>query len=314
MNGAHAVVGKGKYELVAAVGEGGMASVWRGLVHGAAGFTKLVAVKRVRPELARDPAFTAMFVEEARVVSSLQHPNIVQVFDFDTDDRGSYFIVMEWIDGVDLAAWVRAHAQEGGRSPWPLVTAIVVEVLRAVAAAHERVDESGRATPVIHRDINPANILLGVSGCVKLADFGLARAMDRSTMTGPGIVKGKLAYLSPELLKAAPASPASDIYGVGIVLWEALTGKRLFWHKHDGEIILKLAKGEVPPLNLERPDLPRALVEVVHTALAYAPADRFGSADEMLHTLTAILRTQPEATDAKPIAQSVLHARRVLAP
>jgi serine/threonine-protein kinase len=303
----------GKYELVAPVGEGGMASVWRGLVHGAAGFTKLVAVKRVRPELAKDPNFTAMFVEEARVVSSLQHPNIVQVFDFDKDDRGAYFIVMEWIDGLDMAAWVRAHTLSGIGAPWHLVAGILIEVLRAVTAAHEHVDAGGRPSPVIHRDINPANILLGSSGCVKLADFGLARAMDRAAMTKPGMLKGKLAYLSPELLDGVPASTSSDLYSVGIVLWEALTGKRLFWHPHDGEIILKVAAAHIPPLGAERADLPSSLIEVVHTALAKRPEDRFASADEMLHTLTAILRTHPEATDAKPISRSVQHARGTLA-
>ncbi len=295
----------GKYELLAPVGEGGMASVWRGLVHGAAGFTKLVAIKRVRPELAEDRNFTAMFVEEARVVSSLQHPNIVQVYDFDKDESGAYFIVMEWIDGLDMEAWVRAHSLGKSRVPWHLVTGMMVEVLRAVSAAHERLDENGNSAPVIHRDINPANILVGVSGCVKLADFGLARATDRAAMTNPGIVKGKLAYLSPEILKGAPASTSSDLYGVGIVLWEALSGKRLFWHKNPGEIVLKLAKGDVPPLAGERADLPLALIEVVHAALALQPQDRFDSADEMLRTLTAILRTHPEPTDAKPIAWSV---------
>jgi serine/threonine-protein kinase len=304
----------GKYELVAPVGEGGMASVWRGLVHGAAGFTKLVAVKRVRPDLAVEQSFTAMFVEEARVVSALQHPNIVQVFDFDRDDRGAYFIVMEWVDGLDLGQWVRAHVDNGLRTPWHLVTGIVIGVLRAVVAAHERIDEYDQPAPVIHRDINPANILLGSSGHVKLADFGLARAMDRVSMTKPGMVKGKLAYLSPEILQGAPATTSSDIYGVGIVLWETLTGKRLFWRNSDGETIIALSAGDVPPLHAERYDLPPALVEVVHTALAKSPEDRFGTADEMLHSLTAILRTHPEATDEKPIARSVREARALLTP
>src|SRR4051794_14987511 len=157
-------IGGGKYELVEPVGEGGMAHVWRGLTHGASGFTKLVAIKRVKRELAQDPSFAAMFVEEARVVSALQHPNIVQIFDFDQDDSGGFFIVMEWIEGLDIEHWVRAHELGRARSPWHLTTAIAVEVLRAVTAAHERVDEQGKSAPVIHRDINPANIMLGVSG------------------------------------------------------------------------------------------------------------------------------------------------------
>jgi serine/threonine-protein kinase len=298
----------GKYELLQPLGEGGMASVWRGVIHGAQGFTKLVAIKRVLPELAKDPSFTAMFVEEARVVSALSHPNIVQVFDFDHDAEGRYFIVMEWIDGCDLEHWVRGWCKGEERTPWHLVTAICVEVLRALTAAHERLDDNGQPAPVIHRDVNPANILLGRRGSVKLADFGLARAKDRVQMTKPGVVKGKLSYLAPEILKGQPASPRSDLFGVGIVLWEALTGKRLFAARTPGETILKLSQCQIPSLRDERPDLPRSLAEVAHTALAADPEQRFDSADEMLHTLTAILRAQPEATDAKPLARSVERA------
>jgi serine/threonine-protein kinase len=303
----------GKYELVAPVGEGGMASIWRGLLHGASGFTKVVAVKRVRPELARDPIYTAMIVEEARVVSALQHPNIVQTFDFDKDEKGAFFIVMEWVDGVDLGAWLRAQAAHDRGAPWHLVTGIIIEVLRGVAAAHEHVDARGAPAPIIHRDITPANILLGIRGHVKLADFGLARATDRAVRTQPGIVKGKLAYLAPEMLHGASASAASDLFSVGIVFWEALTGKRLFWDKSDGEVIMKLKAAHVPPLAEARPDAPRAIAEVVHTALAIRPEDRFESAHEMLSNLTAILREHPLPTDAKPIARSVEEARRVLA-
>ena len=194
-----------KYELVAPLGEGGMASVYRGLTHGAAGFTCKVAIKRVLPNLAEDAAFVAMFVEEARVVSELQHPNIVQVHDFDRDDEGRYFIVMEWIDGIDLDGWIGSF--DSAPTPWHEVAAIGVEILRGLGAAHERVDAQGNLAPVIHRDVSPHNVLLSVQGIVKLADFGLARAADRATMTAPGTIKGKLGYMAPELVKRAPASP-----------------------------------------------------------------------------------------------------------
>ena len=151
-----------KYELLEPVGEGGMAKVWRGVTHGAAGFTCPVAIKRVLPNLAADAGFVAMFVEEARVVSELQHPNIVQVHDFDQDEEGRYFIVMEWVDGIDLEGWVTTFA--GATPPWHLVTAIGIDMLRALAAAHERVDGAGRPAPVIHRDVSPANVLLSVMG------------------------------------------------------------------------------------------------------------------------------------------------------
>jgi len=298
----------GKYQLVAPVGEGGMADVWRGLTHGAAGFTRKVAIKRVLPSLVGNEAFTAMFVEEARVVSELQHPNIVQVHDFDHDQDGRYFIVMEWIEGLDLEMWLRSYAQVGLRTPWHLVAAIGIEVLRALGAAHGRTDEHGRPAPVIHRDVNPANILLGVSGIVKLADFGLARALDRAPMTKPDIVKGKLSYLAPELLAGDAATRASDLYGVGVVLWEALAGRKLFSGSAPAEIVLGVQVGEIPPLGDERSDLPPALRDVVACALQPRPADRYDSAEEMVSGLATILRAHPEPTDARPLAWSVKQA------
>ncbi|RLB45890.1 MAG: hypothetical protein DRJ42_28940 [Deltaproteobacteria bacterium] len=173
----------GKYQLIEPLGEGGMATVWKGLTLGAEGFTRRVAIKRVLPELAHDKKFTAMFVEEARVVSELAHPNIVQVHDFDHDAEGNYFIVMEWVDGLDLQQWMSAYKTAGERTPWHYVAAIGIEVLRGLSAAHERIDSLGRPSPVIHRDVTPNNILVGRNGIVKLADFGLARATDRASMT-----------------------------------------------------------------------------------------------------------------------------------
>ncbi|HZS40800.1 MAG TPA: serine/threonine-protein kinase [Polyangia bacterium] len=295
----------GKYELVAPIGEGGMASVWLGLTHGAAGFTRKVAIKRILPKLAVDSSFAALFVEEARVVSELMHPNIIQIHDFDRDADGRHFIVMEWVEGIDLESYVRSFGAEP--TPWALVTAIGIEVLRALAAAHERTDASGTLAPIIHRDVNPANILIGINGVVKLADFGLARAMDRVSMTAPGVVKGKLGYLSPEILMGKPANQRTDLFGVGITLWEALTKRRLFGGHPD--VIVRVRDAVVPPLRDERGDLPPSLVEVVHCALAAKPEDRFESAEEMQRALASILRGQPEPTDARPLGRSIREAR-----
>jgi eukaryotic-like serine/threonine-protein kinase len=294
-----------KYELVAPLGEGGMASVYRGLTHGAAGFTCKVAIKRVLPNLAEDAAFVAMFVEEARVASELTHPNIVQVHDFDRDAEGRYFIVMEWIDGIDLGAWMSSFTAP---TPWHEVAAIGVEILRGLGAAHERVDAAGNSAPVIHRDVSPQNVLLSVQGIVKLADFGLARAADRATMTAPGTIKGKLGYLAPELVKRAPASPKSDLYSVGIVLWEALTGKRLFGGVDAYEQIKKILANQVPPLREARPDVPLPLAEVVHTALSFDPADRFERAEEMQRALASLTKNHTEPTDDRALARSIRDA------
>ncbi len=298
----------GKYELVAPVGEGGMASVWRGLTLGAAGFSRKVAIKRVLPELAHDSKFAAMFVEEARVVADLAHPNIVQIHDFDHDDRGNYFIVMEWVEGMDLEKWIRAHKKTGRQTPWVYCAAIAIEVLRALGAAHERVDDLGRPAPVIHRDVTPTNILIGKNGIVKLADFGLAKAMDRASMTKPGTVKGKLAYMAPEILSGKPATVLSDIFGVGIILWESLATARLYDGKTDVDVVLQAREAKVPPIEERRPDVPATLAEAVHCALSAKPSDRFQSAREMQRTLAAVLRHEPVPTDAEPLAESVRDA------
>ena len=295
----------GKYELIEPAGEGGMASVWRGLTHGAAGFTRDVAIKRVHPELAADEEHARMFVEEARVVSDLQHPNIVSVHDFDQDDRGNYFLVMEWVDGIDLARWVRAHVEAKEATPWRYVAAIGIEVLRGLSAAHERVDSRGRKAPVIHRDVTPTNILLGRNGVVKLTDFGLARAMDRKSLTQAGVVKGKVSYMNPETLSGEPSTIRSDLYSLGTVLWEALTGGRLFEAPTDLEVAHQIVESNVPPLDRIRPGLPPALVEIVHCALAKEPNERFQTAREMQRALAAILRAQPEPTDAAPLSVSI---------
>jgi serine/threonine-protein kinase len=305
MKNEHSLIAN-KYELVAPLGEGGMASVYRGLTHGAAGFTCKVAIKRVLPNLAENAAFVAMFVEEARVASELQHPNIVQVHDFDRDGEGRYFIVMEWIDGIDLFGWIESFG--GAPTPWHMVAAIGVEMLRGLGAAHERVDAQGNPSPVIHRDVSPQNVLLSVQGIVKIADFGLARAADRATMTAPGTIKGKLGYMAPELVKRAPASAKSDLYSVGIVLWEALTGKRLYGGADAYEQVKKILANQVPQLRDVRPDVPLALAEIVHTALSFDPADRFERAEEMQRALAALTKNHTEPTDDRALARSIRDA------
>jgi serine/threonine-protein kinase len=304
----------GKYEASEPVGRGGMASVWLGYTLGEAGFRRKVAIKRVLTHLNQDERFEAMFVEEARVVADLNHPNIVQIHDFGRDHEGGYFIVMEWVEGLSLADYVHAFARVGDFPPWPLASAICIEVLRALSAAHQRADDEGRPVPVIHRDVTPSNILVGVNGSVKLTDFGLARAMDRPRTTDPGTVKGKVAYLAPELLDNQKPDPRCDLYSVGVVLWEALTAQRLFAAEGatDVEMALRILKGELPhPADL-RPELPDELCAIVLRALARSPRDRFQRATEMIDALAQLLRRQCEATDGPELARSVRTARAML--
>ena len=311
-NVAHPDIGRllaGKYELVRLAGEGGMAEVFQGHTHGAEGFRRPVAVKRILDHLSEDEEFLAMFVEEARVTAQLQHPNIVQIHDFDKDEQGCYFLVMEWIDGINLHDWQRALRELEQRSSWPLVTAIGIEVLKALSAAHEHRNDHGERIPVYHRDVTPQNILVGGNGVVKLTDFGLARAMDRGRMTKPQIVKGKLSYLAPELTSGQDPSVQTDLFGVGIVMWETLVGRKLFTGDGPVDVLGAVKRCEVPPLKNERPDAPQELHDLVHKALARDPADRFRSARSMVRAMANLLRMTPESTSARVLAASVRRAR-----
>jgi serine/threonine-protein kinase len=286
-----------------------MATVFRGLMHGAAGYSRPVAIKRLLPAISTKPEFVQMFVEEARLNSQLLHTNIVQILDFDQDEDGSHFLVMEWVEGLDLRRYLASYTEVERRTSWPLVAAIGVETLRGLSAAHDRIDTVGQRSPVIHRDVTPQNVLLGTNGNVKLTDFGLARAVDRSRTTNPNIVKGKLAYLAPELTEAAPPSERSDIYSLGVVLWEALAGRPLFQGHTDVSVFMKAKAAEVPQLPRFRDDLPRELVTAVHCALARRPEDRFASARDFLRALVQILRGVSHSTDAYAIGHSVIEAR-----
>jgi eukaryotic-like serine/threonine-protein kinase len=291
-----------------------MAVVWRAEMRGAAGFARPVAVKRMKPELLRGQVYAAMFVEEARVGAELAHPNIVQVFDFCQDSDGLYCLVLEWVEGLDLKAFANYYRQQKRAIAWPLVAAIAVGTLRGLAAAHERVSATGASAPVIHRDVSPSNIMLGINGLVKLTDFGLARARDRlHSLTAPGIVKGKVGYLAPETIKGEPVSIHSDIFGMGVVLWETLAGRALYTGATDAEILRKVQRAEVVPLDKERSDLPPRLTQIIHQALAPKPAGRFPSARAMAHAVASVLASAPVPADTQAmLAQAVTQVRHLV--
>jgi serine/threonine-protein kinase len=302
----------GKYHIIEQVGEGGMAVVYRAEIRGAAGFSRPVAVKKMRPELRAGQNYVAMFIEESRVGSELAHPNIVQVVDFCQDDDGLYCLVMEWVDGIDLRGFLNVARRAGRRLPWSLVAAIGVGTLRGLAAAHERVAGIGAPAPIVHRDVSPSNVLLAVNGVVKLADFGLARARDRmQSLTAPGIIKGKLAYIAPEIARGGAATPQSDIFAMGAVLWEALAGRPLYEGLADLEIFRKVHSGQVLPLFGEREDLPPRLIEVVHQALAVNPDDRFRSAREMARVLASVVAGSPMPADGQELLARAVRAARL---
>ncbi len=304
----------GKYELVSIAGEGGMATVYKARVRGAAGFQRPVAVKHIRPEYRALKNYIDMFIEEARVGSELAHPNIVQVHDF-VSEAGSYYLVMEWVEGIDVGAFIKAYRDTKRDVPWPLAVSIGIGTLQGLGAAHERVGPDGTPAPVIHRDVSPHNILLGVNGVVKLSDFGLARARDRAgSLTAPGTVKGKLSYLAPEVTFGKPNTVQSDLFGVGSVIWETLTAERLFDGRTDIEVFKKIRACQVPPIAERRPDVPAALASVLETALAADPANRFASAEEFAQALSQIMKQAVGPTTPSALGAAVVAARKASHP
>lgn len=304
--GAGAIIA-GKYELVELAGEGGMATVWRGLVRGAPGSTRPIAVKRLRARFRAIPSYVDMFAEEARVGAELNHPNIAQVIDFCTDADGLYCLIIEWIEGLDLGRLARLAAETERPLEWPLATAIAIGALRGLAAAHERRRAGGTPAPVVHRDVSPHNILVGVTGVVKLTDFGLARARDRvMSLTAPGAVKGKLHYLAPEVTTGMPATPRSDVFSLAAVLWEVLAGRRAFRGDSEADVLDRIRRGDVEPLARARPDLPARLGAAVARGMATASERRFVSARHMAVELGECLRQAGE-----PVDQTIAIGRRV---
>ncbi|MGE0870929.1 MAG: serine/threonine-protein kinase [Kofleriaceae bacterium] len=300
----------GRYELLGIAGRGGMADVWRGRVRGDSGFVRDVAVKQMHQNLAQQPQYVAMFVEEARVGSSLQSPNVAEVHDF-VHDRGNYYMILEWIEGVDLGSWVRWHASKNEQTRWELVAAVGVGILRGLAAAHERLGPDGRPMPVVHRDVSPHNVLLTTRGMVKLIDFGLALAPDRQQeTTDPGIVKGKMSYLAPEIVAGTRPMPASDQFACGSVLWEALVGRKLFDGQTDYETYCRLRDCMVQPLRPLRPDVPQSFASIIHRALSASVDTRFPSTREMARQIGTTLKKVQLRKDLHTVlAKSVGEAR-----
>jgi serine/threonine-protein kinase len=302
----------GRYELLEVAGRGGMADVWRGRVRGDSGFVREVAVKQMHASLASQPQYVAMFVEEARVGSSMQSPNVAEIHDF-VHDRGYYYMVLEWIEGVDLGTWIKWHVGRGEQTRWELVAAIGVGILRGLAAAHERVGADGRPLPMVHRDVSPHNVLLTTRGMVKLIDFGLVLAPDRvQELTEPGVVKGKMSYLAPEIVAGGRPLPASDQFATGSVLWEALVGRKLFDGSTDYETYCRLRDCVVPPLRPLRPDVPPGFTQIIHRALSASVDTRFPSAREMARQIGTVLKKVKLRKDLHAVLAKSVHEIRNL--
>ncbi|MEZ4399918.1 MAG: serine/threonine-protein kinase [Kofleriaceae bacterium] len=302
-----------RYRLIEIAGRGGMADVWRAEVEGDLGFRKVVAVKQMHPGLAQQPAYVQMFAEEARLGAALESPNLAEVRDF-VVDGGNYYMVLEWVEGIDLGSWTRWHFERGDLPRWELVAAVGVGMLRGLAAGHERTI-NGVLAPVVHRDVSPHNVLLTARGMVKVIDYGLALAADRQVeTTEPGVVKGKMSYLSPEIVSGGRPIPPSDQFAVGSVLWEALVGRKLFDGANDYETYVRLRECHVQPIKPLRPDVPAEFAALVARALSARPDQRYPSAREFARQIGTVLKKVQLRKDLHALlARSVADARGSLA-
>ncbi len=279
----------GRYELIERIGIGGMAEVFRACQRGVAGFERAVAIKRILPHIAADPDVISMFVQEAKLAVQLSHPNIAQTFDLGEVD-GSYFIAMEYVDGHSVEALLQRCTETGRPLPQDAICYILCEVAEALHYAHFAEDSVGQPLGIIHRDVSPQNILLSFGGDVKVIDFGLAKAANRVSETKEGVVKGKLAYLSPEQAHGKPIDRRTDIFALGICAWEMLSGKRAFKRDNDRETVLAVRAGRLERL-AEHTKIPAALDLVVMRALAKNRDKRYRTAREMRENLRRYSRS-----------------------
>jgi serine/threonine protein kinase len=286
----------GKYTLFERIGRGGMADVYKGRVQGPEGFERVFVIKRILPHLSDEPTFIRMFVEEAKLSARLSHPNIVQIFELGSVE-GEYFISMEYVRGRDLAETMRAIWKTMPPPRPEMVAYIGREACRALAYAHDLVDDNGRPLRMIHRDVSPSNIMLSYEGAVKLLDFGIAKALGEAPeTTKSGTMKGKYAYMAPEQTEGDEVDHRIDIFSCGIVLHEVLTGRRLFKGANDMQTIERVRKGDVAPPSYQNPLCPPELDAIVLKALARDRNDRFAHASEMADALDDVVhnaRFQP---------------------
>ena len=268
----------GRYDIFARIATGGMAEVFLGRATGEAGFERLVAVKRILPHLAANENFVAMFIDEARITAGLQHSNIGQIFEFDKVDE-TYFYAMEYIQGVSLTRICSVPDDKG--LSFTLVAHIMASVCAALEHAHTRCDTEGRSLGIIHRDVNPKNIMVSFEGEVKLIDFGLARAAQRLHDTAPETIKGKFAYMSPEQAYGKPLDHRTDIFSAGIVLFEMLTHLNPFDADSDLGTLEKVRKADMIRPRSLMAEIPEELEEIFTRALARDPEERYASAGQM---------------------------------
>jgi serine/threonine-protein kinase len=274
-----------RYELVAEIASGGMATVFLARVQGIGGFQRFVAIKRLHPHLATESEFVQMFLDEARLAAGIHHPNVVPILEVGASDRG-YYLVMEYIEGDTLARLLARAATKGARIPRPIGLRVIIDMLQGLHAAHELRDERNELTGLVHRDVSPQNVLVGIDGVTRITDFGVARAATRLTATRVGQLKGKIAYMAPEQATgAADVDRRADVFSSGIVLWEVLAARRLFKAENEAATLSRVISEPIPVLHQIEPAVHQQVSEIVMKALERDPEKRFTNCQQFADAL-----------------------------
>ncbi len=277
----------GRYALHGEIAAGGMATVHLGRLLGEGGVHRLVAIKRLHAQFAKDPEFVTMFLDEGRLTSRIHHPNVVSVLDFVVLD-GELFLVMEYVQGEALSGLIKLSRKHQQPIPLPVTASVAIGLLQGLHAAHVATNERGEPLDIVHRDVSPHNVLVSVDGVARVVDFGVAKAAGRLQTTREGHIKGKIAYMAPEQLRSEAVDHRADTYGASVVLWELLVGRRLFDGENEGALLTQIVLGKVEPPSRFAPGLPSAWDEIVMRGLAPKPADRYASAEEMAEAIESI--------------------------
>lgn len=297
----------GRYALFEQFATGGMATVHFGRLDGAGGFSRVVAIKRLLPHLVQNQEFTEMLLKEARLAARVRHPNVAATLDV-VATKGDVLLVLDYVHGEALSTLCRTQAKERKEHvPLPVAVGIMLDMLQGLATIHDATDEKGRSLGLIHRDISPPNVLVGVDGAARVLDFGIATALEHIEETAPERRKGKRGYMSPEQLRGERLTQRSDVFSAGIVMWELLALRRLFpadREKEPGEAVLR---GGYPHVTQYRPELAPELDAVVMRAIDTDPAARFGDIHELIDALEAVA---PPRANARRIGEWVLDLAR----
>ena len=295
----------GSYEIVRKIASGGMGEVYLANQTGPVDFRRQVVLKKLHPRFNSDPQFVSMFLNEARIAANLAHPNIIHIYELFDDGEG-YVIAMEYVRGGTVLALLRSLETTGATGlPFGPVVRIAMSVCEALSYAYNEPDADGLPRHVIHRDVNPSNVLVGYDGQVKLVDFGIAKVLVDEGVTHGTTIKGKYGYLTPEQIRCQPLDERSDLFSVGTMLWEMSVGKRLFQRDNEMQMMYAILEEPIPPPSEHVPDYPKELERIVMKALARDREDRYPNANALADDLRALSRVQDWDCEKAALAQLV---------